>query len=191
MSAHAGTRSISLPRDPRQRIYFDFWPCGRGAAKGIWGSFPKGFYARMKAVMGEGSYLFVCSGSISEGVTVDINPERKPTVVADAQCLPFADNVFDVVIVDPPYSAKDAEIYGTKHFPAHRALWEAARVARPGGRVGFLHYMVPKTPPGTKRVGMVAVTCGPCLKIRAFSIFEKLPVQMRLEIPGAPSHATN
>lgn len=166
----------------KARIHFDIWPCGRGATKRIWGSFPAGFYPRMKDLLGEGRYLYACSGSVKDGITIDINPARDPSVVADAQKLPFADCTFDVVIIDPPYTEKDAAKYGTRYFPPHRALWEAARVAKVGGRVGFLHYMVPKTPPDTKRVAMIAVTCGPLMKIRAFSVFEKFAVQRRLGI---------
>lgn len=190
MTVNAMIEQSNITNPPQARIHFDFWPCGRGAAKGLWGSFPNGFYPRMKSLLGEGEYLYVCSGSIQEGVTVDIRSGMRPAVVADAQALPFLDGSFDVVVLDPPYTAKDAEKYGTKHFPVHRALWECARVLRPGGKLGFLHYMVPKTPPSTRRIAMVAVTCGPLMKVRAFSVFQK-SAQLQLRTWKGTSQATS
>jgi len=156
------------------KIHFDFWPCGRGMKKGIWGSFPLGFERRMKELMGEGKYLHIFGGKVEGGDTVDIRPEVNPTFCCDARDLPIKDNKYDVVILDPPYSDKDFAKYGTKPIPAHNALYEGVRVAKRGGKIGFLHYMVPMTPKGTKRIAMVAVTCGPLMKIRCFSVFEKL-----------------
>ena len=48
------------------------------------------------------------------GDTLDINPERNPTYVADAHSLvrvPIED--YDLILADPPYSAEDADHYGT------------------------------------------------------------------------------
>jgi len=36
-------------------------------------------------------------------VYLDVRPEVKPTIVGDAGCAPFRDEVFDIIYFDPPY----------------------------------------------------------------------------------------
>lgn len=64
-----------------------------------------------------------------------------PDVVADAHKLPFADNMFDTVILDPPFSPEFAKTkWNTKppKFKIYSA--EAARVCREGGLVVMYHW---------------------------------------------------
>lgn len=62
---------------------------------------------------------------------------RHPGLVfreADAEALPFDDEVFDAVAIN----------FGVHHFPSpQRALCEARRVLRAGGRVGFTVWAMP------------------------------------------------
>mgnify|MGYP000692204783 CR=1 FL=1 len=83
----------------------------------------------------EGEVLNVCAGKSPLGnVTVDVDAEHDPDVVADVRDLPFKTNAFDTVYVDPPYSL----------YSFQGGYWprEALRVARkrlvlqcPGKRV--------------------------------------------------------
>lgn len=79
------------------------------------------------------------------------------------------------MLLDPPYSVEYArELYGTDYPRPSHLLAEAARVVRPGGCVGFLHFLVPK--PGSplltiERVWGVTQGCG--YRIRAFTVLRR------------------
>jgi tRNA G10 N-methylase Trm11 len=112
-------------------------------------------------------------------VTVDIREETEPTVVADVRALPFASASFDWIMADPPYANSYAEmLYGTgaKYMRPTHILNAAARVLRPGGRIGLLHYLVPM--PDVRRHGLqlervYGVYTGPSQAIRAWSVWQK------------------
>jgi hypothetical protein len=88
----------------------------------------------------KGRNLHVCCGysragcdGKRQGVRVDLNPEVKPDVIADAAKLPFADESFDTVFCDPPYNGKMQW--------NHDMLSELARVA--SSRIVFQHWFIP------------------------------------------------
>lgn len=65
-------------------------------------------------------------------------------------------------------------LYGTGYPRPSHLLAEAARVLEPGGRVGFLHFLVPK--PGSalltiERIWGVSQGCG--YRIRAFTVLRR------------------
>lgn len=136
--------------------------------------------------------LHLCSGSVRVGVTVDIRRDAGPSVVADCRSLPFADESFDWVMADPPYSRRWArQLYGLtkRNYPTPVAITrEAARVLRPGGRVGILHYQMAPAPgfrgrgrTGTLRlVGVWGLVLGPGTQIRAWTVYEKPAPQLEL-----------
>lgn len=100
-----------------------------------------GVWSRAKVLdvaCGSGSIaaLAAACGAQVEGVDfspemVDTATQRYPTLsfrLADAEALPFRDNTFDAVVIG----------FGVHHFPFPlRALAEAHRVLRSGGRLGF------------------------------------------------------
>lgn len=64
------------------------------------------------------SVLHLFGGRAPFGTRMDIDPITRPNVIADAWLPPFADQSFDIVILDPPYIALDA--------PQKIALFRAA-----------------------------------------------------------------
>src|SRR5271157_516214 len=81
---------------PQPAMWFDAFPDG--------GGYPKGFLPWALGQMGcenPNEVLHVCSGSMRSGVTVDIREEVKPCIVADARCLPFANDSFRYILIDP------------------------------------------------------------------------------------------
>lgn len=150
------------------------------------GGYGVGFLPFAYKVVGIGdphAVLHVCSGSVRIGTTVDIRSSVKPRVIADARALPFQDNTFQWVMADPPYSPEYAEtLYGTGSvYPSPGVLLrELARVTRGGGRIGFLHFQVPVSPPSIKLLRVIGLMFGAGYNIRAFSVWEKSVEQLSL-----------
>ena len=84
----------------------------------------------------------------------DVRGKIQPTVQADNRCLPFCDNVFDMVIFDPPHliedpakvHVRDGSLYQKMYDTLHPLTWikdvyrasrEAFRVLKVGGFLVF------------------------------------------------------
>ena len=143
------------------------------------GGYPHGFLSRAYAILGVTDVtkvLHVCSGSMRIGLCVDIRPETTPTLVANAQQLPFRDGTFLWVMADPPYSAEYARnLYQTEAvYPnPHSLMAECLRVTAENGRVGFMHHIVPKFRRPSRLVKVFGITQGPGYNIRAWTVIEK------------------
>jgi len=89
-------------------------------------------------------------GKAQYGTRVDINPETNPDIVGDAHNLVMiADNSYDLVILDPPYSdAYSERLYATKGVKFKKYTAEAVRVCKEGGYIVMYHYLA--TPPVSK-----------------------------------------
>ena len=134
--------------------------------------------------------LHVCSGTLSltEKWTVDVRREARPLVMSDGCRLPFPDESFAAIMIDPPYSDKYArDLYGTANPRPSWLLREAARVVKPTGRIGLLHVAVPFTPSGCWFVMVYGVSTGTGYRIRAFTVFEKNQAGLfSAEVVGSP-----
>lgn len=166
------------------------WACGRPTGP-YQGGYPNGFLRRLDGLVGiteEHAVLHLFSGSIRgrpNEHTMDIQDTNNPTFVADArERFPMKDNSYDVVISDPPYDMKttdgvkidySSKLWKTEFIRPYAWVKEAVRVLKPGGYLCILHHLVYKQAEQTRRVFTVSVTCGPNTRIRALSIFEKLP----------------
>lgn len=145
----------------------------------VWGAYPVGFvpWACAEIQCRPCDVLHVCSGALGKevgGVRVDLRPGARPDVVADALRLPFREQSFAGVLVDPPYSIEYArELYGTDYPRPSHLLVEAARVVVAGGFVGFLHFLVPKPAPGLSIERVVGITQGCGYRIRAFTVLRR------------------
>jgi hypothetical protein len=98
------------------------------------------------------------SSSSSLPFTVDINPDKKPDYVADAQSLKGIPNgVFNRWMADPPYNDRTARnMYGTELPSPIRLLEAGARVCKPGSLM-FLLLGKPyqPCPKGVTRIGCI------------------------------------
>jgi SAM-dependent methyltransferase len=168
----------ALGRNPRPPV---IWSRHRVVDIGpVLGQFPVGFLEWVYGVLclrGNENVLHVCSGALGpdvRGVRVDIRAAVVPDVVADGRALPFADDTFDAVLIDPPYSVEYAKALYETDYPRPSALLrEAARVLRPGRRVGIVHFLVPGPVDGLRFVEVHGVTTGCGYRIRALTVYEK------------------
>jgi len=148
----------------------------------VFGRYPKGFLAHVVKAQLLGpdirrdDILHVCSGTLSESErwTVDIRAEARPWVQASGTALPFRDASFMAVMLDPPYSDEYARnLYKLENPRPSWLLKEAARVVRPGGRVGILHVAVAFAPPACRLVKVYGISTGVGFRIRALTVYEK------------------
>lgn len=81
------------------------------------------------------------------------------------------------ILIDPPYSEADAAKYtvGAAAYPSPTLLVKNAIEALPiGGKVGIIHYALPRCPKNAKFVALVGVACGFGNRLRCFTVFQRL-----------------
>jgi hypothetical protein len=130
---------------------FGAWSCGQAwqSANGYYGQYPGDYLKRMRALFPEKQrVLHLFSGmvdrSIIPGDTVDLRPELDPTYLDDAQTLESVPlEQYDLVMADPPYSAEDADHYGTTWIKRDKVMRALERV-RPGTHVIWLDQVLPR-----------------------------------------------
>ncbi len=147
------------------------------------GGYPNGY---LQALRRKGWWgirrLHLCSGSVKDGVTVDIKPELRPTVVCDLEIgIPFKDSTFDAVFIDPPYSEEQAQnLYGLPLLSIPKLLKEASRVVRHDGLVVLLDLRVWVPPKELDWLALCAVYVanrGP-KPLRAIQVWRKKPAPL-------------
>lgn len=143
------------------------------------GAYPFKYLDMLNEVFGaEKDTIEVCSGSVKDCYTVDINPERNPDLVADGQDLAeIPDNSFTRWRCDPPYNEKSAlKMYNTKLPSLGKLLTEGARVIKPGSLMFLLcsqNYQW--CPANVKRIGFIHMSVIPNNETRILNIYVKLP----------------
>ncbi len=160
-----------------------------GLPEPVFGQYPRGFLAKIQPWLRckPTEVLHVCSGALrpGTGIRVDLRGAAKPDVIADGRQLPFAADSFAAALLDPPYTPQYArDLYGVDYPRPSHLLAEAARVVRPCGRIGFVHYIVPRPPQRCRLVKIMALSTGFGMPMRAVTIFER--EQAGLFAPGEP-----
>lgn len=177
-SSFPGNIEGEEPRRPAIGMVFEVLDDVEGTPGGVLGMYPASFIPKILPWLNceRREVLHVCSGGLppGEGIRVDIRSEAKPDILADGRKLPLCDGTQKAVLIDPPYTEHYArDLYGTDYpRPAHLLL-EAARVVRPCGRIGFVHYIVPNAPPGCKFIKAFGLSMGFGYPMRAVTIFQR------------------
>jgi len=154
----------------------------------VFGQYPAALIPKilpwLKCLRGE--VLHVCSGSLprGEGIRVDIRSEAQPDILADGRSLPLDDGSQEAVLIDPPYTEHYArDLYGVEYPRPSHLLKEAARVVKPCGRIGFVHYITPNPPPGCSLVRVFGLSTGFGYPMRAVTIYERHQAELLLPAP--------
>lgn len=143
------------------------------------GAFPKNFLRWVRDNWDGKQRCHLCSGSVNDphAFKVDIRPETKPDLVADATKTGLPSASFDWVMIDPPYSKELAQkLYktGDQFHSISAFAKEAARLTRPGGYVLTLSYEVPLKVTGCELVACWGIyTCPLTSMMRCFTVWRK------------------
>jgi len=165
------------------------WVLPRPSKNKYPGGFPLHFEKKLLRELGmDGSELILqpFGGDALYGIRLDLKTEItvstgavhpiRPDVVADAHQLPFGDNVFDLVLLDPPYDDEHSErLYGTGHVKLNFRKYtaEAVRVAKPGGYVVVYHWKTTPSLPGAKLVKRIFLSVRTWHTLRCVHIHQK------------------
>jgi len=179
---------LQLVREQDHEVLYGRWVIGpdyRNKTK-YYGAYPAGYIERVMALfpdveslsLGDSSVvLHVFSGSLPPG-----NYERCDShQPAELQCSVYnlPNRIWNfkpwLVLADPPYSAADAEHYGTAMVDRRRAMAALAQVTRVGGHLVWLDTVWPMHRKADWRtVGRIALTRSTNHRIRDISIFERV-----------------
>lgn len=155
--------------------------CFSPMTNGYPGGYPVGYlkWLREMGWWSEGRRLHLPGGMTDDpgGFRVDIRPEVKPDLLADARNTGLPAESFDWVGVDPPYSEHLAEtLYDTKavYSGINAFMKEGARLLKPGGYLVSLSYEICKRPKDCDLVAMWGVYCAMSVRhMMALSVWRK------------------
>lgn len=125
---------------------YGVWEIGNDyrSSTGFYGSYPPSYLARLAAVFPDhprDRWVHLFSGSLREGLRIDINPSNAPTILGSAEAVPLRDVAF--IAADPPYTPADAERYGTKMPDRKKVMHSIAASMRSGGHLAWLDTVKP------------------------------------------------
>jgi hypothetical protein len=110
------------------------------------------------------------------GDTLDIRHELKPTYCVNAETcdgVPLAD--YDFVLADPPYSASDAERYGTIMVNRNKVVARLAAGLQPGAYVAWLDQVYPMfSKAALKPEAVIGIVGSTNHRFRVLSVFRRI-----------------
>lgn len=158
------------------------WNMGNNyGGSGFHGAYPSSYLKRITTLFPDcKDVLHLFSGSLPPDPSytrVDVNPDRAPDVLCDAEELGanFAENTFDIIYADPPYTESDALKYGQPMCNRNKVVKECYKVLKPGGFLCWMDMVLPmyrKTE--WKRVGEISISRSTNHRIRGVFIFQKI-----------------
>lgn len=143
------------------------------------GSFPLHFEKKLLKELNifEGNKILHPFGGRAEtGIRIDLKKEVIPDIIGDAHYLPFKNNVFDLIILDPPYNKEYSKrLYNTHHVKLRYRTYtaEAVRVCREGGYIVMYHYIATPSIPNTLLFKRIFLETRMWHKLRCVHIYKK------------------
>jgi hypothetical protein len=145
-----------------------------------YGAYPRTYLDRIAALFPEmlpADTLHAFSGSLPHGTytRVDSNPALQPELIGSVYDLPLiARRKFRLVMADPPYSALDAEQYGTAGVNRGKATAAIAQVTETGAHLVWLDIAWPMHRKlEWDYYGSIALVRSTNHRVRAISLFER------------------
>lgn len=185
---HLATQLVAKAQPRRTPVPTVAWVLPRPKHDKYPGGFPLHFEKKLVNLLGNPPQILHPFGGMAEyGLRTDLRIRhpleerfrskvkwKAPDVRADAHNLPFRDNVFDLVILDPPYSEEESRsLYQTGKVTYSRYVQEAVRVCKPGGFVASYNVTVTPRPQGTVYGLRILVATRVWHRLRACCIFQK------------------
>jgi len=134
---------------PDGRLY-GMWILGQDYRNKVpyYGGYPPNYLARVQALFPDAErVLHLFSGSLPAGpyTRFDMREDVECDVRGDAHELSryFAAGAFDLILADPPYSAEDADRYGTPWISRNKVIRQVYEVLEPGGYLVWLDQALP------------------------------------------------
>ena len=142
------------------------------------GSFPHAFESKLYRLLeldpAKDKILQPFGGMAEHGIRCDINPDVSPDYVCDAHNLPFADGIFDCVVLDPPYSEEySRRLYKTKNPKFKIYTKEGVRVLKEEGFLVMYHYLATPSIPNTILIKRIFLETRMWHKLRCIHIHQK------------------
>lgn len=165
----------------KERIENIAWVLPRPSRSKYPGSFPLHFEKKLlnllkipRGPLGFAKILHPFGGKAEFGIIMDIKKEVNPHIVGDAHNLPFKDNVFDVVILDPPYSLElSKKLYQTGRCNYKEYIPEALRVLKIGGYLIHYHILAFPYVNGAKLIIRIFIQVRTFSRLRCVHIYQK------------------
>lgn len=175
----------SVIEDEKTGWVHGVWMIGNNfkSKRGYYGEFPPSFLDRVAALIPKPkSVLHLFSGVVEKGIwnasetTFDRREDLSPDIVGDAHNLSsyFAENQFDLIVADPPYSEEDAKHYGTCLISRNKVVKECYSILQSGGLLCWLDQVFPMyRKDEMKLIGTIGMWRSTNHRFRGLSIFRK------------------
>lgn len=172
-----------LVREKNHQALYAIWVMGNDYSTGskFYGAYPRGYLPRIDALfpdVADGDRLHVFSGSLPPGNYARCDLRQNAEYRCSVYDLPtqrHGDFYWSLVLADPPYSAADAEKYGTGMVDRRRALAALAQVTGVGGHLVWLDVCWPMHRKEQWRtVGRILLQRSTNHRARVVSIFERV-----------------
>jgi len=150
------------------------WVLGNNyKGNGYYGAYPPNYVRRITSMFPDAERtLHLFSGSLPDG---DYFKFDKDTGDAHHLSNYFEPRTFDFIMADPPYSAEDAEHYGTPMIKRNTVLRECKNVLEVGGYIVWLDQVLPMFRKDELHLcGLIGIVRSTNHRFRVASIFRKL-----------------
>lgn len=156
------------------------WVMGNNyKGSGYYGAYPPTYLKRIMSLFPDAEHiLHLFSGSLPKGdyTRFDINPDLAD-IAGDAHKLSeyFNTGAFDLILADPPYSAEDAEHYGTAMVNRNKIVEQCEIVLASGGYLVWLDQVLPMFRKDILHLcGLIGIVRSTNHRFRVASIFRKI-----------------